>query len=410
MKKRVILGMLLIAQTTFSQQVVKTMFYNLLNYPSAPPENREDYLETIINSYEPDIFMVCELETAAGGEEILDRSLNRNSDRYESAPFLSNFSNSSVELQQLLYFNKDKFTLIQSQRLINDLRDINWYTLELKTSNPIQIEIFVCHLKASQGTNNENRRFNMVEVFLDNQINLDPDAYVLFAGDLNLYTSNEPAYRALIDDNNSIIMTDPIEALGDWHNDPTFDDIHTQSTRLSNADFGDFGSGGGLDDRFDFILMSENLRNDSRISYIPNTYVSYGNNQNCYNKRIDDASCSGTFSQELRDALYMMSDHLPVVMEFQAEEFTLNSEEFAIQKYNISLSSTVVEDQLQININTSQNIPILFQVYNSLGQKLLTFESNSQKDITVPIGHLADGLYYIKNNTGTNSLKFVKQH
>ncbi|WP_459209196.1 hypothetical protein [Aquimarina rhabdastrellae] len=409
MKKKILIGLLLIAQTTIAQQVVKTMFYNVLNYPSAPPENREVHLKTIIDDYQPDLFMVCELETAAGGEEILNASLNATAEVYASAPFLSNASNSAVEIQQLLYYNKKKFTLVNSQRLLNSLRDINWYTLRLNTENPIQIEVFVCHLKASQGTSNENRRLEMVDVFLDNQVNLDPDAYVLFAGDFNLYTSNEEAYRALVHDNNSIIMVDPIDALGDWHNDSSFDDIHTQSTRISNDDFDDFGSGGGLDDRFDFIFMSENFRGGNRLSYIPDSYVSYGNNKNCYNRRIDDVNCTGEFSQEIRDALYMMSDHLPVVMEFEADE-TLSNEEFFAQEQAVYLSKTVVDDFLRVHNDTSKNIPILFKVYNTLGQELISFDSEAASITDVPVYDLPNGLYYLKSNLNINALKFVVQH
>ncbi|WP_299252250.1 hypothetical protein [uncultured Aquimarina sp.] len=64
------------AQISFGQATIKTMFYNVLNYPSAPPTNKEKLLETIIDSYEPDIFMNCELGTEAGGDEILNNSLN----------------------------------------------------------------------------------------------------------------------------------------------------------------------------------------------------------------------------------------------------------------------------------------------------------------------------------------------
>ncbi|RKN19535.1 hypothetical protein D7035_13740, partial [Aquimarina sp. AD1] len=111
-------------QISFGQATIKTMFYNVLNYPAAPPENREEILETIIDSYEPDIFMICELETEIGGEEILNESLNDDNTNYSSAPFLSNFSNSDVELHQLLYYNNQKFTLIDSQRLTTTIRDI----------------------------------------------------------------------------------------------------------------------------------------------------------------------------------------------------------------------------------------------------------------------------------------------
>ncbi|MFD2562526.1 T9SS type A sorting domain-containing protein [Aquimarina rubra] len=404
-----------IAQISFGQATIKTMFYNVLNYPTAPPENREEILETIIDSYEPDIFMICELETEEGGNEILNNSLNDDNTNYSSAPFLSNFSNSDVELHQLLYYNNQKFTLIQSQRLITTIRDINWYTLELisedQVNNPIRIEVFVAHLKASRGSDNETKRLNMVREFTDNYANLDENDYVIFAGDFNLYSSNEPAYQELLDVNNKIIMVDPINTPGNWSSDNTFTDIHTQSTRLSSEDFDDFGSGGGLDDRFDFILMSENMVNSTELKYIPNTYEAYGNNGNCYNQRIDNVDCTGTFDSALRDALYTMSDHLPVVMELQANQQFLSTPEFTetIKKIEL-ISGNLLDTQLSLQINNNSE-PIDFKIYNTLGQEIKSFSAKGNSITNISVSELSAGMYYlVPVSIISDTIKFVKKN
>ncbi|MDY8135682.1 hypothetical protein [Aquimarina sp. 2201CG5-10] len=414
MKKIISIFILCYIGIGYGQSTIKTMFYNVLNYPTAPPDTREKVLETIIDSYEPDIFMICELETEAGGEEILNESLNDGHSDYSSAPFLFNFSNSDIELHQLLYFNNKKFTLIQSQRLINAIRDINWYTLELITdeqnTDPIRIEIFVAHLKASQGADNEQKRLDMVEVFVDNQINLDQDAYVLFAGDFNLYSSNEPAYQAILNSGNRIVMVDPINTDGDWHTNSTFEGIHTQSTRISSSGFDNFGSGGGLDDRFDFIMMSENMRSDTKLSYIPNTYASYGNNGNCYNQRIDDSNCTGIYDAALRSALYNMSDHLPVVMELQTNQEFLSTPDFnQITKLVQLNSGTIVDDILSLTINNSLG-SVNFKIYNTLGQEVQSFTSKNQSILNVSVESLSGGVYYIiPTNIKHSTIKFVKR-
>ncbi|GAA0720391.1 hypothetical protein GCM10009430_20510 [Aquimarina litoralis] len=391
------------------------MFYNVLNYPAAPPSNREEILETIIDRYEPDIFMICELETEEGGEEILNSSLNDDSNNYSSAPFLSNFSNSDVELHQLLYYNNQKFELLQSQRITTSIRDINWYTLELISddlvNNPITIEVFVCHLKASRGVENEVKRLDMVEEFIDNYSNLDENAYVIFAGDLNLYSSDEPAYEELLDANNKITLVDPINTPGDWSSNSNFSSIHTQSTRISSDEFGDFGSGGGLDDRFDFILVSENMIDNDELGYVPNSYFSFGNNGNCYNQRIDDVDCTGVYDSTLRDALYDMSDHLPVVMELQTNQRLLTTPDFEEVSNVIQLNSgTIIEDILSLQIsNNSESIN--FEIYNTLGQKLKTFSANGKGTTTISIEELSNGMYYlIPVNVRSNTIKFVKKN
>src|SRR5690606_14313607 len=142
---------------------------------------------------------------------------------------------------------------------------------------------------------------------------MDPGSLVILAGHFNLYTASEPAYIGLLDPTNAIVMVDPIDRRGSWSNNVNFQDIHSQSTRISSGPFG-AGAGGGLDDRFDFIIMSKNMQTDPKLKYVPNTYKSFGNNGNCFDKSINDPTCSGAFSQGLRDNLYNMSDHLPIVM------------------------------------------------------------------------------------------------
>ena len=42
-----------------------------------------------------------------------------------------------------------------------------------------------------------------------------------------------------------------------------------------------------------------------------------GNNANCFNLNISDETCTGEYSQTLRNQLYSMSDHLPVIMKLE---------------------------------------------------------------------------------------------
>src|SRR5690606_19985973 len=88
-----------------SQGTIKTMVYNLLEFPSAYPNNRADILREIINEYEPDIFMVCELENLAGGNLILNASLNDEGNKYAMAPFVPSQSG-DPDHQQLVFYRK----------------------------------------------------------------------------------------------------------------------------------------------------------------------------------------------------------------------------------------------------------------------------------------------------------------
>ena len=317
-----------------AQGTIKTMFYNLLEFPSAQPNNREQILMEILDEYEPDLFMICELESEFGADLILDTSLNDEGINFLRAPFEPSQSG-DPDHQQILFYRKGMFTLEASEVISTQVRDINHYTLKLSTADqqtdPVFIEVFVTHLKSSQGSSNQNLRLDMVNQFTNRLETLDPNSFVIFSGDFNFYTASEPGYQELLDPTNAIVMVDPIDRPGSWNNNINFQDIHSQSTRISSGPFG-AGAGGGLDDRFDFITVSENMLSDPKLKYITDTYKSFGNNGNCFDNSINSTDCSGGFSQELRELLYNMSDHLPIVMDLETnKEIILSTDDFLAQ-------------------------------------------------------------------------------
>ena len=414
LKKLLVFTCFLIGISAVPQSTIKTMFYNLLEFPEALPGNRSTILQNILNEYEPDIFMVCELQSEEGADEILDVSLNDGGSNYSRAPYFENQSG-FADLQQLIFFRTSKFTLISSEIITTSVRDINHYTLQANTadgdSDPLLIEVFVTHLKASTGGENEMKRLQMVQAFTNKLEELDPNSFVIFSGDLNLYTSTELAYQELLDPTNAITMVDPIDTPGLWHSNANFKSVHTQSTRTNSGPFG-AGAGGGMDDRFDFILVSENMLANPSLRYIENSYKAFGNNGNCFNKSISDNDCNGTFSQALRDNLFSMSDHLPVTMELETDkEIILNNVSFTENLTTISIENTLAKTFLRIKVHNQVQVLDInkLTIYNTLGQKVLDYKLNSSADIIqIPVSHLANGMYYIKPDTGHKPLKFIK--
>ena len=79
---------------------------------------------------------------------------------------------------------------------------------------------------------------------------------------------------------------------------------------------GDGGATGGLDDRFDFILVSAALMDDQNTAYIiPESYRPWGNDGQHFNQSINDGT-NGVVPEKVADALHVASDHLPVVADF----------------------------------------------------------------------------------------------
>ncbi|RDK87300.1 hypothetical protein [Marinirhabdus gelatinilytica] len=413
MKKLVLAFFFLsVSLSGIAQENLNVMFYNLLEFPSASPGNRFIILRDIVAEFPPDIFMICELESEAGADTLLNETLNFETLSFNRAPYLTNQSSTSP-LQQMLYYRRDKFTLENTSTILTSVRDINKYELKLNTVNgatdPVVLYLYVAHLKSSDGASNEAIRLDMVNEFTNDLLSLPPDAFVVFAGDLNLYDSNEPAYIELLDNTNPIVLKDPIDTPGNWHNNDTFQATHTQSTREDAGTFG-AGAGGGMDDRFDFILLSENMLTNPKLQYVENTYKAFGNNGNCYDLSISNENCTGEFGQIIRNRLFSMSDHLPVVLQLQTDqEIVLGNTQFATPGPLLSLKSTVVSKQLEIHSTAPLDAGFSFAIYNTLGQKVLQWDGNPAQEIIVPIAALANGVYYIKTNLPTiETLKFLK--
>lgn len=414
MKKIITTLLFCISLVSYSQETLNAMFYNVFKFPNSLPQDRQLILRDILDEYQPDLFMVCELVSEQGADLILNTSLQNQVDSYARANFVADLSKPSDPLQNMVYFNTRKLTLVNQQTLPTVYRNIDHYSFELnvESNDPIYLEVFVAHLKSSIGPANRQMRFDMVEVVTQELQNLtQPNTHVLFAGDFNFYNSTEIGYQQILNPANAIKLIDPISAPGSWQDNASFSYLHTQSTRESSAGFGggaNAGASGGLDDRFDFIMMSENFNTSARFSYVNGSYQAYGNNGNCLNKSVNDATCTGTYSLTLRNNLYNMSDHLPVVMQFQVNE-PLATQTFDKKSLMWFESSNITDSELIIGIAAETNTSDKLSIYNSLGQMVQIIDITNQSSVIIDASHLKSGIYFVKMQGQSEVLKFIKK-
>ncbi len=404
-----------------AQETFKVMFYNLLNYPieDAVP-NREDDLEFILSDYQPDLFLVCELNTITGANTVLDITRSAINSNFEMATYVSNTSDDSNgdsnNLQNLLYFDSTKFILEEEIIVPTTLRDFNVYKLKLNTinqnTNPVEFYVVVCHLKASSGTFNAQLRFEMVTQ-LDAYLNTLPaNSNILLGGDLNIYTATESAFQELLDSSNHITFADPANRIGSWNNNTNFVDVFTQSTRTQN---GLGGATGGFDDRFDFILTSQNMLSTANISYVPDSYQVYGNNglTSCYNNAINSSNCGipgSQFSFETRDALHNFSDHLPVTVSLETDATLLDVNTIETS-FTFKLKYNVTNYILDIYVNSFKLFNEELIIYNSLGQNVKVLQLSSDYEQRFDVSGLQNGLYFlVPLNQNLKPLKFIITH
>ena len=402
------------------QTQIKTMSYNLMHFPSTTYYNestgtftdRTPVLKGIMDTYQPDILMVCELESSQGADQILQMALQTSDNRYNRANFAYNQSSWDNTLQQLVFYNSQKLTLVSQDIVNTTVRDINHYTFQLNNTL-IRLDVFVSHLKASTGISNEQKRLEMVQQLTNYFASIPSNSFVIFGGDFNLYTSDEPAYRELLDATNPIVLVDPINSPGYWTSNYEFETIHTQSPLTTNYHFqlasgGRDGATGGMDDRFDFILMSQNLINGPQLKYVPGSYKAYGNNGNCYNSYISNTNCSGIYPQNLRNLLVNMSDHLPVVMTLETP-VTLDINQLTHKSQITFATANISSNEIILNV-PSHFFGYYGEIFNQLGQKMGVYNLN-QESLNIDISSYAQGIYYIKvkNEDTQKPLKFIKK-
>jgi hypothetical protein len=233
----------------------------------------------------------------------------------------------------------------------------------------------------------------MVEVLVDYISTLPEDAVVLVAGDFNVYTSTEPGYQLLINPNRDLVLKDPINVPGSWNNNAQFSDVHTQSTRT--APINDDGAGGGMDDRFDFILISEPaFEADARVQYVEGTYENVGNTGNCFNQRLIDCT-GGNVPGDVVYAMYQMSDHLPIVLEMQVQlpEPTYSGGTNA--SIPALYGGNMVHNRLYVSATGKDEIQGGYRIMDSRGQEVYRGATGPTPSLDIYTGMLSKGMYLL---------------
>ena len=171
--------------------------------------------------------------------------------------------------------------------------------------------VYSDHYKAEDGTSDQARRNVEAQAVRANSDALG-NIHAIYAGDYNVYRDTEAMYQTLLSAGAGQAF-DPINAPGNWSLESlgeTFKPIHTQSP--TNAP--EFIAH-GMDDRFDFQLITGEMKDLEGLDYIPNSYHAFGNNGTHV---LHDAITTGTgAAPNVLSALAASSDHLPVVADYQ---------------------------------------------------------------------------------------------
>ena len=400
---------------------LRVMTYNLTNYGNPQtgctsanngPAVKNPEFKNIMKYVMPDIMSANELNTnpvLANG--FLTNVLNTDGITYykRSASVVE-----SGTLTSMIFYNSDKLVLAQQFSVQTTTRltpHCRFYlkTTELANGDTIWINTLSTHLKAGTATSDQTERAAMTQTIRTYLNNWPKKENFMIMGDFNVYKSSEQAWINLTSTGTQAAFQfiDPVNRVGTWNNNASFSDVHTQCPSISgNSCF----SGGGLDDRFDFMLMNRHLLNDSgKIKYVPGTYHPIGNDGQHFNKAITDAPTNNSVPATVLNSLYVVSDHLPVMAKLQVNGtfVTANHLPFLSQDLQVRL----IDHSLIFN-NLGQFSEGEVSLWNMAGREIAQTHLRLENgEASWNPGTLASGIYlvHIKTNRGNGTVKVWKE-
>ncbi len=306
---------------------VRICAYNTLKYSAANEDGRIPKFARIMDSIRPDILICEEVEDASLGPRFI-------TDVLTYAPFASSQFTDGPDSDCMLLYDQQKFSLIDTRYIATELRNIAEYTLETIPSNglrPDTLVIYGMHLKASDDAPSIAQRQREVRTLMQN---ITTHSYVVLCGDFNIYGPTEASYVDLTGTSATRRFVDPLGSA--WKRNSTeWLRYYTQATRSNGDGACGGGVGGGLDDRFDYILLSEALA----PRHVNGSYRAFGNDGlDRRNGTIVDPPNTAV-PQEMAEDLRCASDHLPIVCRLVLGDVGASVDEERVAAPSISVDS-----------------------------------------------------------------------
>ncbi len=380
------------------------MQYNLLYYDKNTGwcnstnnnvELKDGYLRDITGYYKPDVFTVNEMNgSPTSVQRLLDNVFNINeNNNYLKANYTGSY------LVNMLYYNSKKLALksqlyIMTSPRITDVYQLYYKSNDLAYGDTIFLTCIVTHLKAGNTSSDQQERAvaaQQIMSFINNQ-NLKGN--ILLMGDFNVYYASETAFQTFITETTTgVRFFDPVNAIGNWQNNPSFAPYHTQSTHINDDNA--CTSGGGMDDRFDFILTTESVIDGSLgLRYIDNTYWAFGQDGNRFNQSLISPP-NYSLPANIINSLYNMSDHLPVVLKLYIDtELSSNTNYYASNLYKVT---NPFNETLGIWKKGQISEKVTIQIINILGTTVYedTIVLYPGERHSIPSNNLKPGIYLL---------------
>lgn len=281
----------------------------------------------------PDVILGQEFTSQSAVNAFVNalNSASSSSGNWSAAPFLD-----GPDTDSAFFFRTDRITYVATTTVGDGggdplpPRDIQRYDIRLKgyAGAAPKLALYSVHMKSGDTSGDEDRRLAEAVIIRNNAQALDSTfAGFLVGGDFNIYRSTDRAFSKLTasEANNLGRFWDPIATPGSWNANAAFKFVHTQ----------DPSGSGGMDSRFDLILLSSNLYDGSGFDYIGqigipysdttwndlnHSYRSWGNDGTSFDQSLrttGNTMVGPAIAQALINAATTAGGHLPVFLDLR---------------------------------------------------------------------------------------------
>jgi len=279
---------------------VRVCTYNVLAYSATNEDGRIPNYRIVLQAIDPDLVICQEVGDATMGPRFVNEVLTLRP--FAASPFID-----GRDTDNQLFYDQTKFTFIGQRIITTELRNIAEYTVATVPAGdlpPDTLVIYSMHLKATSDESSIAQRGREIAQL---QATVTTQRYAVLGGDLNIYATSEVAYQAIVNPTTGRRFVDPIGNA--WlRNSTQWLNIYTQCPRITQIASCGGGVDGGLDDRFDYLLVSSELA--SRV--VPGSVTPFGNDGQDRRAASITVPTNTKVSKEIADALLCAADHLPL--------------------------------------------------------------------------------------------------
>lgn len=294
-------------------------------------------------SFRPDVILGSEIgssSAAASFVSALNTAAGSPGDWAASFDTANPLGGASSTNDTALFYRTSKLSIIGSPLIVSPAGSIGsgptqaprityrWDAAIVGNANAGErVALYGNHMKSGDSSTDKARRAATVNAIRDDANNLSASYQFLYGGDMNMQSSNEAEYQTLVGSaaDNSGRFKDPINTTGTWNNSSSFRFVHTQ----------DPSGAGGMDDRFDQILLGGGLVDGVGTDYVGNSnlayststwddpnhsYRSWGNDGASFNAGLTvtgNSMVGASIAQSLINTATTGGGHLPVFLDLR---------------------------------------------------------------------------------------------